>query len=235
MKYLPAEIIKSNPQLYEGVEKATSWILRERYIYDFFDNFNKNINILDIGCGNGYFLDRLKELGFSKLAGVDISNYLIDKSHRHFVVDINTEKLPLPDKSVDVITAFQVLEHVENYFLILHEAYRVLKNGGHFIFSVPNPFNVFYRFKFLLTGNITGWNTENNHLLFLTKDVFRKTYLRYFILEQAFYNRGPIPLFGRFTKILSMSVSKEQTRILPRHELLSDRVCYFLKKNDENT
>ena len=229
MSYLWSQTIKKNPELYKRIEEAESWILKENYILKFFDKQERNVKVLDIGCGNGLFLDRLKEMGFENLFGADLGNYLKNKDYEHQAVDINVEKLKYPDKFFGIITAFQVLEHLENYFLILQEAVRTLKDRSYFIISIPNQFNIFYRIKFMFTGNMTGFNLKNNHLLFLTKDVFQKTFLRYFDLVDTYYSRGPIPMFGRLNIIPGINI-KTKKKFLPRHSLLANRVCYVLRK-----
>ena len=107
--YIEAKKIKEKPELYEGIEESCSWILKENYLFDFLEKLGKDKKILDIGCGNGIFLDRLKKRGFGNIVGADLANYLKDKSHRHIIVDINVEKLPVEESSFDVITALQVL------------------------------------------------------------------------------------------------------------------------------
>lgn len=227
--YIESEVVKKNPGLYIAIDTSVSWIHKEKFIYDFFETLSKDSKILDIGCGNGFFLDKLKTAGFQDLNGIDLANYLKDKSHQHYIVDINVEKLPLADNSFDAVTAFQTLEHLENYFLIEQEIKRILKPGGIFIFSVPNQFNVAFRWKFALTGNMEGWSRKNNHLLFLTRDVFQKSYLKDFDLIKKYYNKGHIPFLGRL-KFMRFLRLKSRTRILPRSEFFSDRVCYILKK-----
>lgn len=230
MKYVEATKIKNDPSLYEGIDESASWVMREPFIFDYFkDNVKVNNKILDFGCGNGVFLDKLKEMGYKNLYGADIANYLKNKEYEFQVVDMNKENFKWEDNFFDVITAFQVLEHLENYFLIIQEASRVLKPGGLFIFSVPNQFNIFYRMKFLLTGNITGWELNNNHLLFLTKDVFKKTFLKDFDLVHTHGNKGPVPMLGRLN-ILPGVKFPAKTRMMLRGELWSDKICYVLKK-----
>ncbi len=235
MEYIESEKIKNTPSLYRDIGESHSWILREKFIFRFLEKISKEVNILDIGCGNGYFLDRLKESGFMNLYGVDLANFLANKSHKHRVVDINVEKLPFENKSFDVIIATQVLEHLENYFLILQETERVLKKGGYFIFAIPNQFNIFAKIKFLFSGNVTRWNLKNNHLLFLTKDVFRKTYLNNFEIVDIYYDKGPLPVFRRLkipviNRKMKFKIITWKPRFFPRCELLSDGVCYILKK-----
>jgi len=233
MKYVESRKVKKEPELYiekEGaLDQSRSWILREPFIYDYFDKLSRDSRIIEIGSWRGYFLTRLDEMGFKNISGIDLANNLVDKKYKHQAADLNVEGIDEKDGRVDVVVGFQTLEHLENYFLILQEATRVLKKGGLFIFSVPNPFNIFYRIKFALTGNMPGWTFENNHLLFVTRDVFKKTYLRDFDLVETFYGKGPVPMLGRLNMIPGVHVPAK-TRILPRNEAFADRVCYFLKK-----
>jgi len=80
-------------------------------------------------------------------------------------MDLETEKWPIPDNSIDEIKAIHVLEHIVNLKLVLKEAYRVLKLGGIFYIIVPayrsmgafqDPTHVRFftdrTFKFYLTG-----------------------------------------------------------------------------------
>ena len=180
MHYVESEKLKKQEESI-SVKDSFSWIMKDPFIFDYFNKtFNKDSKILEIGSWRGYFLDRLDSLGFKNLYAVDLSNYLKNKKHKHQSLDINVEKLNFKEEELDVIAAFQIIEHLENYFLIAQEASRTLKKGGMFIFSIPNQFNIFYRIKFALTGNMSGWTKDNNHLLFLTRDVFKKTYLKDF-------------------------------------------------------
>lgn len=229
MKYIESSLIKNNPELYVGIESSESWVMKDRNILDFCKNLDKNFRVLDIGCGNGSFLSKLKEYGFNYLYGADIGNYLTHSGIEHVIIDINRDNLPHNDYSLDIVVALQVLEHLENYFLILQETTRVLKSGGLFVIAVPNPYNIFYRVKFAITGNMTGFNSGNNHLLFLTRDVFKKTYLQNFNIEKIFYNRGPIPFIGRLNRLPFINLPS-RVKVMPRCEWFADRVCYVLRK-----
>jgi len=231
MDYVNAEQIKKDPKLYQGIDKAVTWILREPFVFDFFSGLSRDSNILDIGCGNGFFLRKLKEMGFKNLHGADIANYLSDKGEfSHHVIDLNLEKLPYEDDSFDTVSAFQVLEHLENYFLVGREAARILKPGGIFIFSIPNQFNIFYRIKFALTGSMTGFEPDSNHLLFTTKDVFKKTYLKDFDIIKKYYGKGPVPMLGRLNFIPGLRKMPAKVKILPRCEAFAYKTCYVLRK-----
>jgi 2-polyprenyl-3-methyl-5-hydroxy-6-metoxy-1,4-benzoquinol methylase len=233
MGYRDVEKLKKSETEYKkNLSGMCSWIMKEKYVFDLIDSYNKDINILDICCGSGYFLDRLKEKGFKNISGADLGNYLADRQHKHTKVDLNTEKIPLLDSSFDVVTCFQGMEHLENYFLIVREVKRILKPGGTFIFSVPNQFNIFYRIKFMISGDMSGWSYVNDHLLFPTRSVFRKTYLKHFSLEDRFFRKGLVPCYGRFANIINKIFRLNlfhKLQILPRCEAFADDTCFVLK------
>lgn len=95
-----------------------------------------NFSILDVGCGTGGQMKDLAKHG--NVVGIDI-----DLSSVQYCTDQgldarqgNIEKLPFNDNSFDCITAFDVLEHVDDQ-LAIAEARRVLRPGGFLIFTVP--------------------------------------------------------------------------------------------------
>ncbi len=115
-----------------------------RYIFS--SQFVKDKVVLDIACGSGYGADHLLKAGAQKVVGVDISEETIGYCKEKYVGDKieffvgSVEKIPLEDKSVDVIVSFETIEHVNEVAQIqfLREVKRVLKSDGMFIVSTPN-------------------------------------------------------------------------------------------------
>ncbi len=98
--------------------------------------------ILDLGCGPGIYAKILDEKG-ARVKGIDISKELIRIAKKEcpngeFIVG-SAEKLPYKKEEFDMVLAALVLDHIENWDLILKEVRRVLKKGGLFIFSEYNP------------------------------------------------------------------------------------------------
>jgi SAM-dependent methyltransferase len=95
-------------------------------------------SVLDIGCGRGAFLSKLKtphrtgiELNksaaaFTRKRGIDVAEELIGE---------HAEKYPV---SYEVVTAFQVLEHVADPMPFLNSCIAALKPGGMLVIAVPN-------------------------------------------------------------------------------------------------
>ena len=98
----------------------------------------KDGNLLDLGCGTGLNCLMLSEFGSVK--GTDLSEKAIEFSRQRGVNDLvqcDAEDLKLPDSTFDVVTALDVLEHVNDDLLALSEMFRVLKPGGWLIITVP--------------------------------------------------------------------------------------------------
>lgn len=97
----------------------------------------QNPKILDVGCGTGANLEMLA--GFGEAEGVDVSDDALEfctakglKAHKGLA-----EKLPFEDESFDVVTALDVVEHLDDDIAGLKEMHRVLKRGGKTLIFVP--------------------------------------------------------------------------------------------------
>ena len=94
--------------------------------------------ILDLGCGMGGMLDELEAHGDA--FGLDIAQEaLLHCTERGYsrVFKGHGNQLPIPDASLDLVTAFDTIEHIPQEMETLEECFRILRPGGHLIVSVP--------------------------------------------------------------------------------------------------
>jgi SAM-dependent methyltransferase len=94
--------------------------------------------VLDIGCGAGATMDHLKRYG--RPHGIDLSalplRYSRQRGHQRTLRASATE-LPFDSESFDLVTALDVIEHLENDAQGLAEIRRVLKPGAPAVIFVP--------------------------------------------------------------------------------------------------
>lgn len=133
-------------EIAEGYDKITDKIGLDSNFYDQCLAINKNYRgkILDIGCGRGFLLKKLKAKAEpeSRFFGLDISQKLreIAKANNPGAEIIlgDAESTPFKDNYFDFVFMTEVLEHLLDYDKALSEVKRVLKSGGIFIATVPN-------------------------------------------------------------------------------------------------
>jgi SAM-dependent methyltransferase len=95
--------------------------------------------ILDIGCGVGAFIRRLREFSPS-VAGIDVDRERVTEGGKA-LPDLALavgEGLPFADRAFDVVLLHEVLEHVTDDQATLQEAHRVLRPGGRVVIFCPN-------------------------------------------------------------------------------------------------
>ena len=108
--------------------------------------------ILDLGCGDGDYSRRLKDLGFEVIAGdIDIVRFRYKNEIEFKYCDI-TKELPFADNTFDYVLLAEVVEHLRNPYTIIPEINRIIKKGGSLILSTPNILNLKSRFRFLAEG-----------------------------------------------------------------------------------
>lgn len=126
-----------------------------KVLFNAFNDFASG-TLLDIGCGNKPYIEFLSKK-VTTYVGCDI----IQSDSENVDVICPANNIPLQDNSFDTVISTQTIEHVEDHFGLITEAYRLLVPGGNFIISGPmywplheEPYDFFrftkHGFKFLL-------------------------------------------------------------------------------------
>lgn len=195
--------------------------------------------LLDVGCGTGGFVAAARGRGYDA-HGIDFSAKAIEAGARAFGIDTIGQMTPseararFGDNSFDVVTAFEVLEHMDDVGAFVRDLMALLGPGGRLIMSVPNRER---RPRLLNEGDLpphhfTRWNETSmralleRHGLVSARSVVCPPHvtLKAFFL---FYTR-----FGIVVRMLDRSGrvgdprERELVRTRARHlALLKDRVA----------
>lgn len=136
-----------NQHIYDEGDSEMHKTLTTQVVKEYIDPLNipKNAKILDLGCGPGYFLDEMKNRGYTDLTGVTLSpgDVEICEKKGHTIKKYDLSFLPQKDgyydESVDFIFLRHALEHSPYPIFSLMEYNRVLKQGGKMYIEVPAP------------------------------------------------------------------------------------------------
>lgn len=96
--------------------------------------------LLDIGCGSGRYLSRMQALGW-RVLGIDASPAAASRSETESRVPVIADVFPsekLSSESFDLITMWQVLEHLDRPRMALRAVRRLLRPSGRLVLTVPN-------------------------------------------------------------------------------------------------
>jgi SAM-dependent methyltransferase len=97
-------------------------------------------SLLEIGCGDGSFLQRMRVLGW-KVQGIDFDADAIALARQRVGACVQAGQLTdfrYPDNEFDAIAMHHVLEHVDDPLSLMAESRRILRPGGLFVCITPN-------------------------------------------------------------------------------------------------
>lgn len=146
----PEQFSRAYDETYYGEEdKKFSFPLIEN-VLDYFRNsrarnvktyLKNNDSVLDIGCGNGGFLQSLKNFGDYKLFGSELSEDSAKRALRNKDIEMHIGELKdesFENGSLDLITLFHVFEHLSQPKSTLSFIQKKLKANGYVVMSFPN-------------------------------------------------------------------------------------------------
>ena len=158
------------------------------------DGVDRNSRLLEVGCGNGYYLLRLLELGYTRLWGVD--PFMDSRSIRNEPLRLERRTLLdiSPDEGqVDAILFNHSFEHIPQQHESLQRAWQLLAPGGVCLIAVPT---------------VSSWAWEHYGTDWVQLDAPRHLYLHSrrslaclaeqhgFVVEQVKDNSGPFQFWG---------------------------------------
>lgn len=129
----------------DGFETAEEYVLHLLHSFPYLRSARsaRGLKVLDLGCNIGYGTDILARTA-REAVGADVSEKSVTAARKRFgagparFLVLQSGRLPFEDGEFDLLTSFQVIEHLRDYRVYLEEIRRVLRPDGLALFTTPN-------------------------------------------------------------------------------------------------
>lgn len=164
---------------------------------------NRETRILDVGCGDGVFLEYLESAGYRDLFGVDFSATAVERTrelgYEAEQADLEQGDLPFETNQFEVATMLDVLEHLYHPVEALKEICRVSER---LVLCTPNFNSLAARIQ-VLRGETPEQNQlKKGHVYWINRnelhDVLAKS--GFDVMEEDYYIYKQDSEFGRLTR-----------------------------------
>lgn len=218
-----------------GVVGYTNYIADERNIRKTaarrlaaLERFIQRGRMLDVGCAVGFFLDTARGRGW-QVEGLDVSNFAVEYAREHFGLSARTGSftgLEFAPESFDLVTMWDVIEHVPDPKAYIHKAAAVLRSGGVLALATPDIDSLPAK----LTGRRwVGYKLSEEHLYYFSRrtlahmleeagfDILDTRHVGKYVTLRLFVDR-----LGMYVPLLSKALA-----LVERTFKLSERSAYI--------
>jgi SAM-dependent methyltransferase len=191
--------------------------------------------VLDLGCGSGAWLNRLSRNGFRVLHGVDqsppdapIGNAIVRSADLE-----RDDDLGLGEKAYDLITAIEVIEHLENPGKLFSHVARHLADSGFFLMTTRNINSVRSRARFFVTGRVAGFDYKGHpdHVFPIIPSLLDRILCRH-LLEVA--EVWTYPEKGGFDSRRIPALIGSALAMLFPDRYSGDVICFLIRRDTTN-
>jgi SAM-dependent methyltransferase len=200
---------------------SLSAITEKRYneLLDKFEPFRKTNNLIDLGCSTGLFLDCAKKRGWN-VYGTEYAQESIDYCAQKNITVFKSDQLPPEFFTIqfDVVTSFEVIEHINTPIVEMQLVKKILRLQGAFYVTTPN-FNAISRLLLKEKWNLIEYP---EHLTYYTPDTLHHLLKGYGFKKQFLVTTG-----------ISLSRFNQSRGIEDVNRTLNDNVDETMRKNIE--
>jgi 2-polyprenyl-3-methyl-5-hydroxy-6-metoxy-1,4-benzoquinol methylase len=177
-------------------------------------------NILDIGCSNGFFLELAKSKGL-KIYGTEFGKNQINYLKKNLTKNIYaSERELIGNVKFDIITAFDVIEHLQEPEEFIKNCSKLLKEDGLLVVMTM----VLDSWSYKTFKGKVSWLSDQ-HLFYFTRGNFKKLLERngLEVYKTRTYNKSLLHLVLFVYQLISMGKAE-----------FADNVIFFIKRKNEN-
>jgi 2-polyprenyl-3-methyl-5-hydroxy-6-metoxy-1,4-benzoquinol methylase len=174
------------PQAFEGLAERCAPGVPEAAVALLARHDVRSVPVLDLASGSGAFLARLRKGGFTDLTAVELDSEKFGfREITPLVVNLNQSFASSFSRQFGLVTATEIIEHLESPRHFLREIHALLQPSGYLLLSTPNVTNFEGRLKFLLQGELRYFDAAqyryNHHISPITD-----TQMRLLLVEVGF-------------------------------------------------
>ena len=166
---------KSNPQQVFKILYKTRFapLKKIKEVDEVFKNKNESV-LMDVGCGGGVFLASLEYSGHKNLYGMEYNDKSVELIKKHFNYHITQSEIKVQEHypKADIVTCFDVVEHLIEPSDAAKQLNRMLKDGKYLHIRVPNYGSLVSR----ILRSRWLWTIPPFHLNYFTKQSLKNIF-----------------------------------------------------------
>jgi len=187
---------------YNGIREMAAYGLHPR-VFNLLKPFLKQgMEILDFGCGQGAFSQRLADAGMR----VDACDLDTDQIKARVIkkIKLDLNKTGITETitgKYDMVIAMEIIEHLQNPWKYLEDCLAIMKDNGILVLTTPNISNFASRLRFFMRGSLLAFETNDlahGHITPLSfiqlENMFKSYGLEILVKSYA----GDLPVFHLF-------------------------------------
>jgi 2-polyprenyl-3-methyl-5-hydroxy-6-metoxy-1,4-benzoquinol methylase len=220
--------VRKEIEISERENKRLCFVDRIKRIDQFWQKSKEKTTLLEIGCGEGLFLEQARNFGYN-VKGIEPNNETSKYARESLGIDVQTATLAeaeIEDESIDIVVMFHVIEHLLDPNFEISKIRNLLKTKGLLVIETPNisslPYKLLRRkwrqfipdhYWFFSEKTIHSFLDKHGFKILQIKSIGKKVSIQFFLNRLGRWNKVSADLLSRIMRFLG--VGKKSLYINP--------------------